>query len=444
MAQTAEIQQTMPKAGAERRSGLVGLRAALAAAAGNLLEWYDFTVYAYFAILIGKAFFPGADATTALVQAFLTFGLGFLVRPAGAVLMGAYADRHGRKAALTATILLMAAGTLVIALAPPASAIGIGAPLLLVAGRSLQGFSAGGEVGGALTFMVEHAPPGRRGLYASLLQASMAGSNVLGSLVGFALTSLLAPAELAAWGWRVAFLIGVLIAPVGLWLRRTLGETPEFSALAASAPRPSLSAAARAAFARPGRLLAATGLSTLWTAGSYALAIYFPIYVQAVGKASPRSAFAASLTGSVVLVFACLAGGRLADRIDRRLLLTAVAVMLAVVPHFLLRGALASPDLATLTLVQSAICLMVGLFNGAAPSALAALFPVGSRASGTSVGYNLAVMLFGGFAPTILTWLIGRGLVFAPAWYVSAAALLSLPALFVLAPCEPPLSSAAP
>jgi MHS family proline/betaine transporter-like MFS transporter len=418
-----------------RRVRLGGLRATVAAAAGNLLEWYDFTIYAYFAILIGKAFFPGSGPANALIQAFLTFGLGFLVRPAGALLLGAYADRNGRKAALLVTIWCMAAGTLLIAITPPATAIGIGAPLLLVAGRSLQGFSAGGEVGGALTFMVEHAPAGRRGLYASLLQASMAGSNVLGSLVAFVLTATLAAPELAAWGWRLAFLVGVLIAPAGLWLRRSLDETPEFKAWAASAaPRPRARETMAAILRAPRPLLIATGLCALWAAGSYGLAIYFPIYAQSVAGARPDQAFAASLIGSVVLVIACVTSGWLADRMDPRVLLGGAAVLLGVVPHVALRAALAHPDTATLALVQSALCLIVGLFNGAAPASLAALFPVGARATGSSTAYNLAVVGFGGFAPMVLTWLIGRGLVLAPAWYVTGAAVVCLPALAALHP----------
>jgi len=417
-------------------SGKIGGRSAvLAASLGNLLEWYDFTVYAYFAILIGNVFFPASDSGTALVQAFLTFGLGFLIRPAGAVIMGAYADRHGRKAALTLTILCMAAGTLLIAVAPPASAIGLGAPLLLVAGRALQGFSAGGEVGGALTFMVEHAPPERRGLFASFLQASMAGANVLGSLVAFALTSTLAAPDLASWGWRVAFLIGVLIAPVGFWLRRTLAETPEYREYLEQAPRePSRPLAAMAGSVRrsPALLAVAVGVSALWTAGSYALVIFFPTWVQKVAHGSGEHAFAASTIGSLFMVAACLVGGQLADRLGQRRLLMVLALLLAIAPHLLLHVALAMPGLLTFVLVQTALCLLVGLFNGAAPAALAGLFPVEIRATGTSIGYNLAVVLVGGFAPMILAWLITQGQGFAPAWYVTVIAVVSLPALLCL------------
>ncbi|HKX79548.1 MAG TPA: MFS transporter [Novosphingobium sp.] len=419
-------------------TGLSGARRTIAAASlGNMLEWYDFTVYALFALYIAAAFFPDPDPASALIQTFLAFGIGFLVRPAGALLLGAYADRHGRKAALTFTIILMAVGTGLIAIAPPAAVIGVGAPLLLLTGRALQGFSAGGEVGGALSFLVEHAPPGRRAEYAAWLQASMAASNLLGAFMAFLLTHLLSPAAMGLWGWRVAFAVGLLIAPLGLWLRRTLDETPEYrlhadaraTHLSDVRPLRTFLAAVRQ---RPSVLLAGIGISILWTSGSYALVIFFPTYAQRTLGFSAGQAFTASLVSNVAMVGACLSGGRLADRIGHRRLLLILAAILCVAPHPLLWIAASTSSTATLTVVQSLLCAAVGLFVGAAPAALSALFPVGIRATGSSIAYNIAVMLFGGFAPAILSWLISRGQPFAPAWYVSVAALLALPALFAL------------
>ena len=205
-------------------------RAILAASVGNLLEWYDFSVYAVFAIYIGANFFPGGGPGVDLVKAFLVFGLGFIIRPLGAIAIGVYADRAGRKAALTATILIMAGGTLIIAAAPSYAFIGFGAPLLLLAGRLLQGFSAGGEIGSAAAFLVEHAPPGRKGLFAAWLQGSMGMSNILGALVAFTVTSLLPMSQVIGWGWRIPFILGLAIVPIGVCLRRTLEETPEFRA----------------------------------------------------------------------------------------------------------------------------------------------------------------------------------------------------------------------
>src|ERR1700677_1331731 len=207
-----------------------GTRAILAASLGNLLEWYDFAVYALFAIYIGANFFPQQDPGAGLVNAFLFFGFGFVIRPLGAVLIGIYGDRAGRKAALTATILIMACGTLIIAAAPTYAAIGLGAPLVLLAGRVLQGFSAGGEIGNAAAFLVEHAPPARKALFAAWLQASMGMSNILGALVAFTITALLPQSEIVRWAWRVPFFIGLAIVPMGVYLRRTLEETPVFRA----------------------------------------------------------------------------------------------------------------------------------------------------------------------------------------------------------------------
>src|SRR6202048_1486300 len=206
-------------------------RAIVAASVGNMLEWYDFTVYALFAAYVARNFFPpGEDSAAGLLKAFLAFGLGFVVRPLGAVLIGNYGDRAGRKASLTQTILLMAVGTWTIAFAPTYSSIGIGAPLLLLVGRVLQGFSAGGEVGGATAYLLESADPKQRGRVASWLEASMGMANILGALAAFSVTAVLSKSEVQSWGWRLPFIFGLAIAPVGLYLRRTLDETEPFQA----------------------------------------------------------------------------------------------------------------------------------------------------------------------------------------------------------------------
>jgi MHS family proline/betaine transporter-like MFS transporter len=208
---------TIDRSTATRPTGTA--RAVVAASIGNMLEWYDFTVYASFAIYIAHNFFPSNDPSIDLLKAFLAFGVGFIVRPIGAIIIGIYGDRAGRKAALTLTILVMAAGTLIIAAAPIYAVIGFGAPLLLLTGRILQGFSAGGEIGGAAAFLVENASADRKGIYASWLQASMGMSNILGALVAMSVTALLAPDQIMSWGWRIPFMVGLLIAPVGLVLR---------------------------------------------------------------------------------------------------------------------------------------------------------------------------------------------------------------------------------
>jgi MFS transporter, MHS family, proline/betaine transporter len=408
-----------------------GRRAIVAACAGNLLIWYDFTVYALFATYIAKAFFPSSDPGSALVKTFLTFGAGFVIRPLGALLIGAYGDRAGRKAAMTLTIWIMAAGTLLIAAAPGYAAIGVYAPLLLLSGRLLQGLSAGGEIGSSSAFLVESARPGERGRLSSWQEASMGLSNILGALVAFMLSATLSLEQLQRWGWRIPFLVGLLIAPAGLLLRRSVHETAEFEAEVlrrqrTSAPPPS---PLRAAFgAHWGALMVGFGLSVLWAVSVYVLNIYTPVYVQHAFGFTARQAFAASLVGNVLFVLMCLAAGKLSDRIGRSTVLAAgaVALLAAVLPLYLWLQA--SPTTAVLITVQSAFCLMVATFVGVAPAALADLFPTGMRATGISVVYNAAFVIFGGFAPAILTWFTrqANGSAMAPAAYVMSAALVAL------------------
>lgn len=418
----------------------VARKAVVAAAAGNALEWYDFTVYALFAVYIGQNFFKNEDESVQLLASFLAFGLGYVARPLGALLLGSYGDRAGRKAALTLTFMLMALGTLLIAIAPPYSAIGIGAPLLIVCGRVLQGFSAGGEIGGAAAFLVEHAPPEKKGQYASWLQASMGISNVLGALVATLVTSLFSPGEISEWAWRVPFIIGLAIVPVGLWMRNRLDETPHFkmeqtrAQIAGKKPSQPLLAVLRD---YPKELAVGVGLSTLWAAGPYALIIFMPIYVQKTMGFSGTQAFFAALVGNLFLVGGCVLAGMLSDRIGRRAMLASGALVLLTGVYPLMMWLQISHSTTTLVIVQSLFCLMVALFVGAAPAALSEIFPTAVRSSGMSLAYNAAVTVLGGFAPAILTWLTyATGVVFAPALYVMGAALVTLVAITFLPQAE--------
>jgi MFS transporter, MHS family, proline/betaine transporter len=407
-------------------------RAIVAASVGNMLEWYDFTVYALFAAYVARNFFPpGEDPAANLLKAFLAFGLGFVVRPLGAVLIGNYGDRAGRKASLTLTILLMAVGTGVIAFAPTYAAIGIGAPLLLLVGRVLQGFSAGGEVGGATAFLAENAAPERRGVVTSWLEASMGVANILGALAAFSVTTLLSPEQVLVWGWRIPFLFGLLILPAGLYLRRTLHETDSFQA---EAERRSHDAAAvtRAPlveiFAHHKReLLIGFGVCILWATAVYVLIVYLPVYVQLTFGFNAHQAFGASLVANVAFVACCVIFGALSDRIGRRtmLFISASLLFICVLPLFLLLQAY--PTTATLVGVLTAFCVLVASFVGVAPAGISEIFPTGVRSTGTSIVYNGAFTIFGGFAPAILTWFTHRpgGSVLAPAWYVMLAAVVA-------------------
>jgi len=416
-----------------RTSG--GTRAILAASLGNLLEWYDFAVYALFAIYIGANFFPHENPGADLVKAFLVFGLGFVIRPAGAVLIGIYGDRAGRKAALTATILIMACGTLIIAAAPTYAAIGLGAPLVLLAGRVLQGFSAGGEIGNAAAFLVEHAPPARKALFTAWLQASMGMSDILGALVAFTITSFLPQSEIVRWAWRVPFFIGLAIVPLGIYLRRTLEETPAFRAEVArtdQAAHRSVRQPLRHVFREhPSELAAGFGISILWATEVYVLLIFLPVFLQKSLGFTPVQAFGSSLIENVVFVTGCFAFGALADRVGslRVQAYSGVLLLVTVLPLFAWLDH--ARTMGVLILVVSACGLMAAGFSGVAPTTLSELFPTPVRATGVSLAYNAGFTLFGGFAPAILAWFAARGAgsTYAPAWFVMLAAIPALAAL---------------
>jgi MFS transporter, MHS family, proline/betaine transporter len=418
---------------APREAG--GTHAILAASFGNILEWYDFAVYAAFAIAIGANFFPGESPGIDVVKAFLLFGAGFIIRPAGAITVGIYGDRAGRKAALTATILLMAGGTLIIAVTPTYAVLGLAAPWILLAGRLLQGFSAGGEIGSAAAFLVEHAPPARRALFAAWLQGSMGISNILGALVAYSVNTLLAPSEVTSWGWRLPFLLGLCIVPLGFYLRRTLAETPEFKAQASHPARAPL----RLVFGEYRReLLSGFGISILWAAAVYVLLIFMPIYLQKAQGFSPRVGFGAAIVENVVFVAGCFGFGAWADRIGHARVQAygAWALLLGVLPIFWCIDRFRS--IAVLLPAVAALGLAAASFTSVAPTVLSELFPTRVRVTGVSLVYNAAFTIFGGFAPAILFLLATRAGAssLAPAWYVTLAALPALAA--TLAPFRRP------
>jgi MFS transporter, MHS family, proline/betaine transporter len=416
-------------------------RAVVATSIGNMLEWYDFTVYALFAGYIAVNFFPSDDPNTGLLKSFLFFGLGFVVRPLGAVFIGNFGDRAGRKAALTLTILLMSAGTGLIAISPTYGAIGIWAPFLLLLGRVLQGLSAGGEVGGATAYLLESAEVSQRGRVAAWLQASMGMANIAGALVAFAVTTLLSATQVQSWGWRIPFIVGLAIAPVGLYMRRSLQETEAFQAesLRRRQDKGQGSPPLLRIFRDHGRtLLMGLGVAVLWAVSVYVLMIFLPTFVQRPDtfNFSANQAFGASLVGNIPFVLGCLYFGSLSDRIGRRasLYLSATLLLIGVLPLFMWLKA--DPTLWRLIIVQSTLCTLVASFVGVAPAALSEIFPTGVRSTGTSLVYNGAFTLFGGFAPLILTWFTRRpgGHLFAPAWYVMLAAVVALIAMPRLAP----------
>jgi len=399
-------------------------RAASAALIGNTLEWYDMALYAYFAYVISKLFFPSDDQSLSMLITFGTFGVSFLVRPLGAVVLGAYADRAGRKKSLTVSISLMLVGTLIIACIPTYETIGLFAPAGILLARMLQGFSAGGEFGSSTAYLIEHASERQRGFIASLQFASQGLGTVLASLFGFALTTLLDEQTLMAWGWRLPFLFGLLIGPVGFYIRSHCDESPAFEQSQVS-ENP-----VRDLFSKQKLLvLIAMGTLVVSTASNF-LIQYMPSYAAKELGMPQSSGFMATLMGGLILTFVTPFIGLLSDRIGRvRIMVVSAVLYLAVAyPAFVwLNGA---PSLGSLTLIVSLMALIKAIYFAPLPALMAETFPIQTRAVGMSLSYNIGVTVFGGFAPFIATSLIGlTGDKTAPSYYLMFAAIVSLCAL---------------
>lgn len=397
-------------------------KAVTAAIVGNVLEWYDFAVYAFVAGIIARKFFPGKDEAAALLSAFLTYGLGFIARPLGGFVIGRFGDTRGRKSALLLTMFLMAGGTVMIGCLPTFAQVGFFAPLLLVAGRLVQGFSAGGEWGTSTAYIVEWAPPGRRGFFGSLQQMSVVAGLLLGSGMAALMNTLFSSAQMEDWGWRVPFLFGGILGPVGLYLRRTMEETPAYVAAveshdAAPADEPSGLALAGRAF----------GFTVVWTVSFHVLLNYMPTWTQKYLKLSAAESLWSNTIGLLVLLIAIPLMGRLSDRVGRRpvLLTCCVCFLLFPVPifHFLTTRTVPYWQLVA---VQVMFAVMISMFSGTGPSAIAEIFPTRRRSTWMTSGYALAVAIFGGFAPYISVSLIDRfHSPSAHSFYLVAAAIFS-------------------
>jgi MFS family permease len=383
--------------------------------AGNALEFYDFVTYAFFATQIGRALFPG-DASQSLLLSLATFGVGFLARPLGGLIIGRWADRRGRKPAMIFSFSLMGLAMVGLALTPSYATIGLAAPLLAITFRLLQGFALGGEVGPNIAYLMEAAPPGRRGLYISLNFASADFAVLVAGLVGFGLASILTAGQLESWGWRVAFLLGATIVPFALRLRRTLVETlPERGEAAPEAGRPVF-------------LIAAAGLLIIAgaTTSNYTLD-YLTTYAQSTLRMPVPTAFAATVVLGLIGVVGDLAGGLLSDRFGpKRVLIVPWLILIAcVIPVFHLLNELRT---ATALLAATAV-LTVFHILGSSPATIhfARALPTRARAGTIGIVYALAIAIFGGTTQLIETLLIRwTGNPVAPAWYMMGAVMLAL------------------
>ena len=416
-------------------------RQIFAAVIGNALEWYDFVIYGFMTVIISRLFFPAESEYASLLIAMATFGVGFFMRPVGGVLIGLYADRHGRKAALQLIILLMTIATAMIAFAPTYAAIGIAAPGIMVLARLLQGAATGGEFASATAFLIESAPPERRGFFGSLQMVGQSIAALTGATAGMLVTQGLTPEQIDDWGWRLPFLFGLLIGPVGLWMRRHLSETEEFVAASQDETQHLGLMAVLREHLRD--VLVCFGLVVSATIMFYVVLIYMPTYAKTQLNIPLKEAFTAQVAGLIFLTALIPLFGILSDRIGRRAVLMMAAVLYLLLTYPLMAWLLAEPSLIRLAIMQIMLCSAIAVGFGAISTALAEQFPVRQRSTGLALAYNVAVMIFGGFAQLIVTWLIKTtGSLLAPSFYVMFGASVGLLAAWFITDRRPQQANA--
>ncbi|WP_393054898.1 MFS transporter [Streptomyces sp. LN549] len=413
-------------------------RATAGATIGSVVEWFDVAVYGYLAGVLGKVFFPAGDATTQLLSSFAVFGLAFAVRPLGGIFFGTLGDRIGRQKTLAWVIISVSAATLCIGLLPSYASIGLLAPVLLVALRLIQGFSAGGEMGGASAFVAEYAPPKRRGYLVSLVEMGCILGFLLGSLVVLLLNLSLTSQQVHDWGWRVPYLLTAPLGLIGLYIRSKLEETPEFTALRAEgriAKHP-----LRESITQHWRsILRTAGYALFQNAALYVILTFVPSYQEST---LGHSATLASVSSVVSMVLVCVTipmMGALSDRVGRRPVLggACVLALLFSYPLFVLMG---SDNAVLAVMAHCGLGLILGVFLGPTLAAMNELFSTRVRYGGFSLGYNLSVSAFGGTAPFLVTFLVAEtGIVASPAFYVMASAVITLAVILTTretAPCK--------
>ena len=397
-------------------------KAIWAASIGNLLEWYDFGVYAFLATMIGANFFPSEDPTASLLATFAAYGVGFLARPLGGMVIGRLGDVRGRKFSLVLTLSMMALGTVGIGLLPTYEQVGILAPILLVVLRILQGIAAGGEWGASTAFIIEWAPRGRRGLFGSLQQVSTAGGTLLGSATAAILVTVLGGEAMADWAWRLPFILGTVLLLVGVYIRRNVNETPSFEAIK--------EAPVAAASSESGPLLGlrAFGFTIYWTVAYYTLLSYMPTFTQRYGGLTQTEALWSNTIGLITMVCAVPLLGWASDYVGRKPVLLASVICAIVFAYPLFDLAQQDIGFVGIVMIQIAFGLIIACYSGPGPAAISEIFPTHLRSTWMSTGYTFATAVFGGFAPFMATWLISvTGSPSSPTYfYMIPAAVISL------------------
>lgn len=393
------------------------------ASIANALEWFDFVVYGYFASIIAKLFFPSTTHVASLLLAFATFGITFLVRPLGAVLLGSYADCHGRKAAFALAIALMMVGTAIIVLTPTYAVIGPLAPIMIVVARLIQGISAGGSFGSATALLAEQNAE-RRGFFASWQFASQGLTTVIAASSGATLTGILTQAQINEWGWRVPFAFGLLIGPVAYYMHRHMEETDDFRSLGSHrAPvRQSVTVG-------KSRLLVSLGLVVLCTVVTYTT-LFMPTFAtRQLGLPASGSFATVVLFGALqVVLIPCF--GALSDKCDRTSIMMPAAAAILVLSYPAFRYLAAAPSLQSLLIFEGIMGVLAAAYMGPLAALMSEIFPPDMRTTGLAISYSVCVAAFGGFAPFINAWLVdATGTNTAPSLYLVFAALTSLTAL---------------
>jgi MHS family citrate/tricarballylate:H+ symporter-like MFS transporter len=396
------------------------LGAVLRVTSGNFLEMFDFFLFGFYASYIAKTFFPVTSEYASLMLTFGTFGAGFLMRPLGAIILGAYIDRVGRRRGLILTLGLMALGTVLIAFVPGYGTIGLLAPLLVLVGRLFQGFSAGVELGGVSVYLSEMATPGHKGFYVAWQSASQQFAIIVAAALGYGLNVWMAPATVAAWGWRIPFFVGCMIVPLIFFIRRSLQETDEFLA---RKHRPDVREIFHSMIRNWGIVIAGMMLVVMTTVSFYLITVYTPTFGMKVLKLSALDSLTVTFCVGISNFFWLPVMGAWSDRVGRKPLLLGFTVLTILTAYPALAWLVVAPTFAKMLMVELWLSFLYGSYNGAMVVALTEVMPVAVRTAGFSLAYSLATALFGGFTPAVSTWLIkATGDKAAPGlWMVFAA-----------------------
>ncbi|QOT77879.1 MFS transporter [Cupriavidus basilensis] len=407
-----------------------GFRTVFRVVSGNFLEMYDFMVYGFYAAAIAKTFFPSGNEFASLMLSLATFGAGFLMRPLGAIILGAYIDHHGRRKGLIMTLVLMALGTLLIACVPGYASIGVAAPLLVLAGRLLQGFSAGVELGGVSVYLAEIAKPGKKGFYVAWQSASQQVAVIFAGLLGVVLHSMLSPEEMGEWGWRIPFLIGCLIVPFLFLIRRSLEETEEFKT---RKHRPSISEIYRSMLENWRIIVAGCMMVVMTTVSFYMITAYTPTFGKTVLKLDDVDNLIVTMCVGLSNFIWLPLMGALSDRVGRKPLLVIFTILTLLTAYPAVSWLVAEPSFSRLLMVELWLSFLYGSYNGAMVVTLTEVMPPAVRTAGFSLAYSLATALFGGFTPAISTYLIhSTGNKAAPGLWLMFAAACGLIATLVI------------